>query len=388
MGRSVDLKILFPYLARWKAINWTRYHSMLTELAAKGHEVHIIQPPKLVSEETNFIDIDVEIPENIYLYEAVLNRSIWDRSWPVDKLVKKGYYAMSILPMVRKMIREKDIDVMLVYNLPHYPLMKEVSCLKIFDYADDYADMLKFELGSISNPLILKLGQYLLNNMMRRADITFSVSNVLAETTIGNVHVLPNGVNLHEAECNAQNNIGNDYKKPVVGFLGSFEYFIDFDLILNAAKVLPDITFLLVGSGRLSQYVKGQVEKLSLKNVHLVGGVAHAEVFGYINSMDICLNIFKKLPISHGACPIKLFEYLSLKKPVISTRIEEVEIINQNYVFYADDHDELVGAIKHILSNESDAKAYAERGYNAVVKEYTWGSIADRFVEYVNKLSA
>lgn len=378
------MKIIFPYLARWKAVNWTRYHSLLTELAKNGHEIHIIQPPVLKSEETNFQDIDVAIPDNIILYEAEVNRGFWERKWPVDKLVKKGYYTMAIAPMVERIINEQGIEVMLAYNLPHYKLFRDGRCLKIFDYADDYADMLKFELGALSNPLILKIGKTLLNNMMKRADITFSVSNVLAKTAVGNVHVLPNGVNLKEAEIHSGGHIPQDYKPPVVGFIGSFEYFIDFDLILNAAKMMPDITFLLVGSGRLNQYVSNQIEQLALNNIILTGGVAHADVFKYIRVMDICLNIFKKLPISHGACPIKLFEYMALKKPVISTRVEEVELIDNHYVYFADTVNELVGTVRKILDNKSDAEVHAARGYEAVVNEYEWGKIAERFVSIVS----
>ena len=64
------MKILFPYMARWKAINWTRYHSLLTELATNGCEVFILQAPSLKSDETNFQEISTEIPEKIHLKEV------------------------------------------------------------------------------------------------------------------------------------------------------------------------------------------------------------------------------------------------------------------------------------------------------------------------------
>lgn len=379
------MKILFPYLARWKAVNWTRYHSLLTKLAAVGHEIHIIQTPRMNSAETNFQDIDVNIPENMFLYEAEINKNLWKRKWPVDKLFKKGFYALSILPMVKTIVVEKDIDVLLLYNIPHYPLLRINGCVKVFDYADDYKDMLEYELGIWSNPLLLKLLKSLLYKMMKKTDITFSVSNVLAESSVVDVCVLPNGVNLVGTNIGFEKHIMNGYKRPIVGFIGSFEYFIDFDLILNAAKLLPSVTFLLVGSGRQLKYVSDKINELSLHNVYLTGGVPHREVFKYIYDMDICLNIFKKLPISHGACPIKLFEYLVMKKPVISTRIKEVENINEGFVFFADTTEELVNSINKISTDKGIANEYVNRGYNAVVNKYTWGKIADRFIEEVEK---
>jgi len=379
------MKILFPYLARWKAVNWTRYHSILTQLAYAGHEIHIIQAPKMSSEEANFQDIDIDIPENIFLYEADINSKFWKRKWPLDKLAKKGYYALSTYGLVKKIIEEKNIDILLLYNLPHYPLLSIKGCIKIFDYADDYMDMLKYEMGKLDFALLLNLGKRLLEKMMREANITFCISNVLAKSAKGNVYTLPNGVDADLAVIGSGKSIKQQYKKPIIGFIGSFEYFIDFTLILNAARLLPEATFLLVGSGRKWNHVANKIKELSLTNIFLIGGVPHAEIFKYIDAMDICLNIFKKLPISHAACPIKLFEYLVMKKPVISTRLKEVEIINNDFLFFADTAEEFVDCIKKIIKHGSLAQSYAMRGYKVVIEKYTWPKIAEEFITIAGK---
>ena len=41
------MNILFPYMARWKAINWQRFQQLLVVIAQKGHNVHILQSPRL-----------------------------------------------------------------------------------------------------------------------------------------------------------------------------------------------------------------------------------------------------------------------------------------------------------------------------------------------------
>ena len=53
------MKILFPYMARWKAVNWTRYHSLFSALAEMGHEVIVLQTPPSDIKETNFQEIEV-----------------------------------------------------------------------------------------------------------------------------------------------------------------------------------------------------------------------------------------------------------------------------------------------------------------------------------------
>ena len=42
---------------------------------------------------------------------------------------------------------------------------------------------------------------------------------------------------------------------------------------------------------------------------------------------DICLLPFRSDAVSHAACPLKLFEYAALGKPIVSTPVREVERI-------------------------------------------------------------
>ena len=62
--------------------------------------------------------------------------------------------------------------------------------------------------------------------------------------------VVPNGVCLREAAGGDGKELRARYRPPIVGYLGAFEYFVDFDLVLTAARALREVTFLLVGAGR------------------------------------------------------------------------------------------------------------------------------------------
>ncbi len=381
------MNFLFPYMARWKAVNWTRYHQIFTCLAKTGHNVHVIQTPPVNSIETNFQEIEVEIPDNLHLHEVDINPAIWNRNYPLNKLVKKGYYSLKSVKKVKEIINEFSIDVMVVYNIPQYPLMKIDSCFKIFDFADDYIEMLRHELGRLGNPVIFKIAQSILDKMIVKSDLTLVISKVLADSIITEdnekVKVVPNGVDVDDMKCG--NVLKEEFKKPVIGFIGSFEYFIDFDIILEAAARLKDYTFLLVGAGRRLGEVENKIKEQGIENIVLTGGVPHGEISGYINAMDICLNIFKKIPISHGASPIKLFEYMSMKKPVISTRLEEVENIDKGFLFYADTADEIIQQIEEILINKEKAADYADKGYVTTEQEYSWPKITQQLVQLIQQ---
>jgi len=382
------MKILFPYMARWHAVNWTRYHSLLTALADKGHQIYVLQTPKLVSDETNYQDVEAVEHHNIKIIDVPVNNAVWNKKVFLEKIFKKGYFSFKAYQHSRKMIKDESIDVVLLYNIPQYAFTKIKDAVQVFDFADDYVDMLSFELGKLDNFLIRGLATYLLNSMMNKADLTLSVSYELAKQGKGNVHVLPNGVNLNEdaSLSNEYITLVKNQDKPVVGFLGSFEYFIDLDLIIDAAIKSPEYLYLLVGYGRDWDHVQNRVQNENISNIVLTGGVPHTDIFSYIDLMDVCLNIFKPIPVSHRACPIKLFEYMSRKKPVISTRLHELEYIDKDFLYYADSADELVSVVTEIFESSDKSIKNSEAGYNEVVENYTWDKIATEFERHISEI--
>jgi glycosyltransferase involved in cell wall biosynthesis len=306
---------------------------------------------------------------------------------PLEKLFKKAYYSFSSHRVAKRLIAEHGINVVLLYNIPQYRFISLNSVVLVFDYADDYIDMLAYELGRLNIGLLRNLAQRLLSNMMSRATLTFSISNVLAQQALGNVHIIPNGVSLTKAATPPSTPIqpvrhGN---RPVVGFIGSFEYFIDLDLMVEVAKAMPDVHFLFVGTGREWKRVEARVHKENIHNIQLTGGVPHDQVFEYIRAMDICLNLFTKIPVSHRACPIKLFEYLSQRKPVITTRLDELEHIDDGFLYYGDNIAEVIAQIRAILNDRAAAEAAAQRGYLLTANHYTWDRIAERFAVLVSE---
>jgi glycosyltransferase involved in cell wall biosynthesis len=379
------MRILFPYMARWHAVNWTRYHSLLHALAAMGHEVHVLQPPPLESLETSYQEINSRGNENILVHDVYIPNCLWKKRFFLDKLVKKAVYSIAAMGLVKSLIAKTKFDIVLLYNIPQFPLSQIAGPLVIFDYADDYIDMLEKELGALSNKPTLELASVLLTKMMKSADVVFSVSKELMHDAPVPMIVLPNGVNraAFDTPVISSRRVVKSNGQKVVGFLGSFEYFIDFDIILEAARLCPHVHFLLVGTGRDFHRVSQKITSSGLSNVQLTGGVPHDQVFSYIQEMDICLNIFKPLPVSHRACPIKLFEYWSQRRPVISTRLAELTHVDKGWLYYADTGLELAETIHAILDDPATASYKADEAYNSVINTYTWENIAQTFLDHV-----
>jgi glycosyltransferase involved in cell wall biosynthesis len=162
-----------------------------------------------------------------------------------------------------------------------------------------------------------------------------------------------------------------------VGFVGSFTKKIDFQLVLDAARELKDIDFVLVGSGE--QYETVQVRSQQMENVILAGMLSHEETAKRIAQMDVCLIPYRRNRQTDRISPVKLFEYWAMGKPVISTRCYEIERLGKDAVFFANNAKELVTLVKKLKDEERLREQLIKKGLEEVVK-YDWNQLGQEFL--------
>src|SRR5574341_2407534 len=106
------MRILFPYLARWGSANRTRYHHLLGELARRGHDVTVLQPPALPwPEETNFIEFPPPVLPGLRVVDLPVSDVIWRHRIPLEKITKKGLAAVSARREVTRRCAGGQVDV-------------------------------------------------------------------------------------------------------------------------------------------------------------------------------------------------------------------------------------------------------------------------------------
>lgn len=377
------MNILFPYMARWKSINWTRYHNLFNELAKRGHNIYIIQSPPLKSDETNFLEIDIELNKNIHL--ITLDKILfWNINLPFSKILKKGIYTFVLSKRINEYIKKFNIDLVFVYNIPQYLITKKLkgNTKIIFDISDDYPEMLKSEI-KIFGSFMKRIGEKYLIKMINMVDLVAVSSNDLKEKYYKNSYLIPNGVDLDILKY-YKKEISN---KKIVGFIGSFEYFIDFDLIFYLARKIKNRDFLLVGSGRLFNKIKNYIEKNKIKNIILTGSISHQEIYKYLNKFDVALLPFKKDEVSDNACPLKLFEYALFKIPIVSNNLKEIRNIGDDFVNFYNNYDDAHKIINDILINKEKYMKKVEIGFNKIKEKYNWEILSEEYLNIINNLS-
>ncbi len=384
------MKILFPYLARWRSANRSRYHQLLTHLCGLGHQVYVLTAPPMALNDISANDLidNEELPEGLTISELnapKILRSFWRMPVRRSKVLKKGLVSVTSFNQIRRFIVKEKIDLLLLYNLPQAPLLHLAECHTHFDLADDLVAMMEVELGVIAKAGMMAAANAMQKHMLARAETITVASSVLAEQIKRPVLMLPNGADVDELDLIDDREWRSQKSGPTVGFVGAFEYWVDFDLILDTAARLPHVTFLLVGSGRRLKDINRKIAELCLTNVVLTGAKPYREAMSYVAGMDVCLLPFTKDAVADGSCPLKLFEYAAFRKPIVSTHTREVGRIGQDWIAFADDAATFAGAIESFLADKHASAHAGEAGRAMVEQLYNWPNLTRQFEELLLK---
>jgi uncharacterized SAM-binding protein YcdF (DUF218 family)/glycosyltransferase involved in cell wall biosynthesis len=162
----------------------------------------------------------------------------------------------------------------------------------------------------------------------RDADLVFAVSDALAARARryrADVHVFPPGVDLARFERARQAEGGDvpaDLRAlpgPVAGYVGGIHHWIDEALLAETARRLPGVSFALVGP------VQTDVRALrALPNVHLLGPRPHDALPRYLAGFHVGIIPYRVAGYTDDVYPSKLFEYLAMELPVVSTDLAAV----------------------------------------------------------------
>jgi len=179
----------------------------------------------------------------------------------------------------------------------------------------------------------------------------------------------------------------------LVQFYGSFLPLQGIEYIVQAARIVEGydktIRFELIGSGQTFPMIKKLVEELRLKNTILRNWLPFNELPEVVSGADICLGIFGNTEKTLRVIPNKLFQCLSLKKPVITGRtpaILEYFVDRENILLCEPANaDSLAKAIMALKDNEQLRKKIAENGYRLIQENFTSQVIGKQLKEILTK---
>ena len=171
-----------------------------------------------------------------------------------------------------------------------------------------------------------------------------------------------------------------DVDTPIIGFMGTFDWRIDSEILAEAARRLPEYTFAL--PGRINADQKDKLTSLmSLPNVVMPGSVSEEDGQAYTAAFDVGLIPFRPGEMNDAINPVKMFMYMIAGKPIVSTWVRECRRYAP-YVTAAKDVDAFVEAIRRAVEDNSP-EAAAQRV--AFASKNSWH---DRAVEALEQIKA
>ena len=255
---------------------------------------------------------------------------LWGPNSKHEGLIKRTLiYSIFLFECYFKILFSKKFDVIIGMH-PYPPFFIPIIFLSKFkrikfvmEEADLWPDML-WELKIIKNRTFyniiskFSIWSYKLSDLVLviTEEIKSGLDKYLSES---NIEVLPLAVDtriFHPQESSSE----LYDEKFVVMYSGILSPNYDFDIILNAAKMIhdPNILFVISGMGELKNEIKKQILEKKLTNVKIEPPVETIdEVVTKLNRADVLILGMHNNIQAQTAHPSKLFEFMACGKPIV-----------------------------------------------------------------------
>lgn len=258
----------------------------------------------------------IRIRENLFVYTPIVIPFYGSR-------VARFMNNLLISLQIKMIIRKFDVKAPLVWTfLPNsLGVIRRLNKKGLIYYCVD--DMSAFK--GVPADIIRGLD----NEMTREANIVFAVSQELFKEKRAineNTFYSPHGVDFElfnkavtEKDIIQPADI-QDIRHPIIGFYGLISSdWIDYDLIRFLAQKRPAWSFVFVGK---IDAVKEEPPKAN--NIYYLPVKPYEELYKYSRFFDIAMLPFNINQLTMHSHPLKILEYLSAGKPVVSIAIPEV----------------------------------------------------------------
>lgn len=206
------------------------------------------------------------------------------------------------------------------------------------------------------------------------------------------VFVFPDGIGRERltrkasTRSEARQALGLSHRDNIAVYTGSLFAHKGIDTLLQAACLAPDVHFVVVGNRPKGSVDEWQQKYPDLSNVEFLGHRPAGDIPMFLDAADCCvLPNSAEHPSADYTSPLKLFEYMAARRPIVATAIpalREVLVSGENAILVPpDDPNELARAIRDSIADPEYANHIAERAFQDV-SELTWDRRAREILNY------
>jgi len=381
--------ILYIHRTQGKGVEAVHINSIIDAMQKKGHNVVQASPQGIFPGVTSNNTENKEPEKSGIKWYSVISKSLPEIIFELAEIA----YNILAIRRVLKQTRDNKFDML----FERYAIFSVVGAY----LSKKYKKPLILEINYTSlTPLVRKrsallkpLARLVDNWMFKRATGFAAVSSHLKQQLIDEFNipsekiiVLPNAADYEKFAMDIpplKKVCGKDlsgYK--VIGFVGGFYPWHGLDLLLKSfvqiTKLIPKVILLLVGDGPERGRIQAMAEDYGIWDCVIFAGKAEHNILPqYMSTFDIGV-----MPDSNEyGSPMKIFEYMSMGKPVVVPDYPPLlDVIDQGvegFIFKRNEVDSLTQSIKNILADEDLYKIMSKAARSKIIDKHHWDNNAE-----------
>lgn len=165
---------------------------------------------------------------------------------------------------------------------------------------------------------------------------------------------------------------------PIIGYFGALAKWFDYELLKKVAKERPNYEIVLIGFLYDNSFKDSKIDEL--ENVHYLGIVDYKELNQYSQYFTISTIPFLLNDITESTSPVKLFEYMAMGHPIVTTDMRECR--KYKSVLIGKSHEDFIEKLDFALTLDKKDEYYNYLKEEALAN--TWrekAAILDRLIE-------
>jgi teichuronic acid biosynthesis glycosyltransferase TuaH len=169
--------------------------------------------------------------------------------------------------------------------------------------------------------------------------------------------------------------------KPIIGYYGALAKWIDYTLIDYISKERKNWNLVLIGPD-----YDGSVNKIiERSNIKYLGIKKYDDLPDYAVWFDVAMIPFSEGQIAKSTSPLKLFEYMAMNKPIVTTK-DLIECRKYEGILMAENYNDFLVKIEEGLKLKDDAH-YMEL-INLQAEQNTWEQRAREIDKYIEQFKS
>jgi glycosyltransferase involved in cell wall biosynthesis len=233
---------------------------------------------------------------------------------------------------------------------------------------------------------------WLLQFFISYADRITTVSSFLRDKYGGEIIPHAKDTDLLDPELfrgdDLKNRLGLTGKK-IVMFLGTLRQHKGVEDAVKAVLMIndPNLIFMIVGARMNGKYEK-ELKMLGGERFYMIGFVPVKELPRYLMLSDVVIIPQRITPDTVGQIPSKVFDAMSLARPIISTKVSDIpEILTGcGIIVNPESPDELSKAIKWVIENPERASQIGRSAREKCIELYSLKTIREKLKRFVGDL--